>query len=313
MSIKGDLAMARVMSHCGGSPAAGLRFAAGAVVRDPGSLEPYQLLAEIREQYPDTGADRVGLAGLLTDAYLARLAGDMDAAATALAWVTGYRPDVPWADAPWFDDDLVAGLSPTGMGDAAIAVADAGQPLDGEKLTPWFRAIEAVCAREPVPEQMARMAIMLRFAGRIDESFALCDRADAIEPLMITSVVRGATHRHLGDGTATRRCYERALELDPGNWSLYLDLADLAAAEDDFTGAAQLTARGLEHEPDEPALRAAAAAYRARATGSGEAFDLFLTLAAAVEHTGYRKVLVGHALATPNLTTERLAAGRAFL
>lgn len=314
MSVSGNLALARVMSHCGGSPVEALRFATGAIIEDPRSLEPYRLMAEIREQWPGTGVAEAGLAALPADAYLGYLAGDMDAAAKALGTITGYRPDVPWADAPWFGDDLVAGVTPTALGDAAQAIVDPGHPLDTDAvrrgLAPWFRAVEAVCAREPVPAQMARMAILLRYAGLTAESFALCDRADAIEPLMLTAVVRGATHRLLGDREATRAEFERALVLDPENWSLFLDLADLAAEDGDFAAAAGLTARGLEHEPDEPTLRAAEAAYRARATGSVEAFDLFVSLAPEVEHAGYRDVLLSCALGTPGLPADRAAAAK---
>lgn len=100
-----------------------------------------------------------------------------------------------------------------------------------EGLRPWFDAIDVVCAREPVPEAMAKMAIFLRACGFTDASFGFCDRADSIEQIMLTEVVRAGTWRKLGDPGQTAAAFERALALDPANWSLHLDLADLRAEQ----------------------------------------------------------------------------------
>jgi hypothetical protein len=102
-----------------------------------------------------------------------------------------------------------------------------------EHLRPWLRAIEVVCDREPAAAAMARMAILLRACGRTDESLALCERAGSLERVMLTEVVRTGTWRRLGDRQKTAAAFRRALQLDPINWSLYLDLADLAAEDGD--------------------------------------------------------------------------------
>jgi tetratricopeptide (TPR) repeat protein len=167
-----------------------------------------------------------------------------------------------------------------------------------------------VCDREPLAEAMARMAILLRFCGRTDESFALCDRADAVEPVMLTEVVRAGTWRRLGDRPQTAAAFRRALLLDPGNWSLYLDLADLTAEDGDFATAADLVGQGLGHEPAEVTLQAAGAAYRARATGAVADLDLLLELAPMVSDPRYRNSLIESALGAEDLPPERIAAAR---
>ncbi|WP_449473454.1 tetratricopeptide repeat protein [Streptomyces tanashiensis] len=88
-------------------------------------------------------------------------------------------------------------------------------------------------------------------------SFALCDRADAVDRVMWTAVARAATWRVRGDLDQAAAAFESALLLDSANGSLCLDLADVRAEQGAFAAAASLVERGLEHEPQEVTLRAA--------------------------------------------------------
>ncbi len=54
----------------------------------------------------------------------------------------------------------------------------------------------------------------------------------------MTALARAATWRAMGDLDQSAAAFERALLLDPANWSLYLDLADLRAEQGDFSAAA---------------------------------------------------------------------------
>jgi tetratricopeptide (TPR) repeat protein len=306
VSVKGELAFARVMAHCGGSVAAAASFIARAVAADPRDPEPYSALEELRREMPAEVAamreEKSTVGSVLAHAYLSFVDGDMDAAVMSLGAVTGYQPDVAWADASWFGDKrFLDALSPAALADATMNIRDYGRVLDTDAvracLAPWFRAIEVVCARDANPEAMARMAILLRACGRADESLALCDRADAVRPVMLTEVVRAGTWRHLGNRAETVAAFRRALVLDPQNWSLYLDLADLAAEDGDFAQAAELATRGEQLEPNEVTMRAAAAAYRARATGSDADRQALRALAPQVPEP-YRGTLLGYAQAT---------------
>ncbi|MBG0568366.1 hypothetical protein I4J89_43775 [Actinoplanes sp. NEAU-A11] len=288
-----------------------MRYIARAVADDPAATEPYQLIEQLR---PDVTEPDSPWAYIIAS-YVRFLDGDMDRAATALGMLTGYQPDVAWTAAPWFTDPRFrAGVTPQGLAGATANIGMYGHVHDDditrERLRPWFELIDVVCARQPDPQAMAHMAILLRACGRTAESLTLCDRADEVERVMLTEVVRGGTWRKLGDRSQARAAFERALALDPANWSLFLDLADQSAEDGEFAEAAALVSRGLEHEPHEASLRAAGAAYRARATGAAEDLDLLVSLAPDLD-PGYRDHLIECAVAGPGLPAELIAGARA--
>lgn len=278
-----------------------MRHVAGAVSSDPADAEPYQLIEWLRQEWPEDVARAVASPSspwaYTLASYLRFLDGEMDGAAAALGMLAGYLPAVAWTAAPWFADPRFrAGVTPQGVAAAAANLGMYGNVDDSsqDRLEPWFALFDAVCDRQPVPETLGHVAILLRACGRTADSLALCDRADAIRRIMFTEVVRGGTWRRLGDRQQTRAAFERALALDPANWSLHLDLADLAAEDGDFTRAAELAGRGLKHEPGEVSLRAAAAAFRFRARGTADDRDLLLSLAPQVD-PGYRRQLIAWA------------------
>ena len=318
-AVAGGLALAQVMAHCGGSPAAAVHYLAGAVASAPEDPEPYTVLAELWRDKPSELAEVVhgadSLRTLLARSYISFLEGDMDAAALAMGSVTGARPDIAWARAPWFGDArFLGGVSADALAEGAMRTIDYGHGLDTESMRerfqPWFRAVDAVAARRPEPEALAKMAILLRTCGLTDASFALCDRADSVERIMFTEVVRAGTWRKLGDPEQTAAAFERALALDPANWSLCLDLADIRAEQGDFTAAVRLIGQGIELEPTELTLRAAGAAYRARLTGSPAELSELVDLAPNLPNSSYRDLLIDYACAGPTLPAELVTAAR---
>ncbi|MGW1802565.1 tetratricopeptide repeat protein [Streptomyces sp. NPDC001984] len=294
-------------------------YLAGAIAAAPENPEPYAVLAELwrdqssqpAEVVQDTGSSRA----VLAQSYISFLEGDMDGAALAIGSVTGVQPDIAWARAPWFGDERFLGVVSAGaLAEAAMRTMDYGHGLDTESMRdrfrPWFDAIDAVSAREPLPEALAKMAILLRACGLTDASLALCDKADSVERIMLTEVVRAGTWRKLGDPEQTVAAFERALALDPANWSLCLDLADVWAEQGDFGAAVRLIDQGMEHEPTELVLRAAGAAYRARLTGSPAELSALIDLAPNLPNDSYRDLLIDHACAGPALPAELVAAAR---
>jgi hypothetical protein len=299
VATKGTLAFARVMAHCGGSPEAATSFIATAIADDPRDPAPYAALDELRRELPDevaaviAEADTIG--PVVARAYLAFVDGDMDDAVMSLGSVTGFQPDIAWADAPWFGDERFLGaVSAAALAEATMRIRDYGRDLDHDagrsRLAGWLRAIGHVCGRGADPDSMARMAILLRACGLADASLALCDRADAVERVMFTEAVRAGTLRHLGDRVGAAAAFRRAIALDPGASSLYLDLADLAAEAGDLAEAAALAGQAARLEPDDVTMQAAAAAYRACATRDAAELARFDALAAQLPEP-YRRTL----------------------
>lgn len=320
-TVAAGVGLARVMAHCGGSPAAALHYVAGAIASAPEDPEPYAVLAELRGEQRAKLTDLLqgasSLSVVLAQSYVSFLEDDMDRAVLAIGAVTGAQPTVAWATAPWFSDARFLGaVTANALADATMRTMDYGYALDNssirEGFRPWFDAIDAVCAREPVPEAMAKMAIFLRACGLTDESFSLCDLADSIDRIVLTEVARGGTWRKLGNRDQTASAFERALALEPANWSLYLDLADLRAEQGDFAASVQLIGQGLEHEQTETTLRAAGAAYHARLTGSPDDLRELIELAPHLPNDSYRGLLIDHACAGPALPSELIAEVRRF-
>ncbi|MFJ6631974.1 tetratricopeptide repeat protein [Streptomyces sp. NPDC091376] len=309
-SVAAGVGLAGVMAHCGGSPAAAVRFLAGAIASAPTAPEPYAALAELwqvpRSELKASLEGDGSLSAVLAQAYFLFLDGDMDGAVMALGSVTGARPDVAWGAAPWFSDArLLGALSAEALAEACLRTLDYGHDLDSdemrERFAPWFHAIEVVSARSPVPESLASMARLPRSCGRFELSFELCDRADAVDRVMWTAVSRAATWRVMGDLEQAAASFECALTLDSANWSLYLDLADVRAEQGDFAAAARLVEQGLEYEPHEVSLRAAGAAYRTRLSGSSDDLSALIALAPQLANTTYRNLLIDYACAGPKL------------
>ncbi|THA36255.1 hypothetical protein E6R18_01620 [Streptomyces sp. A1277] len=304
------VSLAGVMAHCGGSPVGAVQLLVGAIASAPAAPEPYDALAELwqdlRSELKEGLEGDGSLSAVLAQAYFLFLEGDMDDAVMALGSVTGVRPDVAWGAAPWFGDARFLGaVSAAALAEACLRTLDYGHDLDTDEMRkrfePWFLALDVVSERDPVPESLAAMARLPRACGQYELSFVLCDRADAVDRVMWTAVARAATWRVLGDLDQAAASFECALLLDPSNWSLYLDLADVRAEQGDFAAAAGLVEQGLEYEPHEVTLRAANAAYRTRLAGSPDDLRALITLAPKIANATYRNLLIDYACAGPKL------------
>ncbi|MFE7751168.1 tetratricopeptide repeat protein [Streptomyces sp. NPDC057428] len=298
------------MAHCGGSPVGAVKFLVGAVASAPAAPEPYAALAELwrdrRSELKEGLEGNGSLPAVLAQAYFLFLDGDMDAAVMTLGSVTGARPEVAWGAAPWFGDArFLDAVSAEALAEACLRTLDYGHDLDNdemrERFKPWFHAIDLVSERNPVPESLAAMSRLPRACGRYEPALALCDRADAVDRIMWTAVARANTWQAMGDLDQAAASFEAALALDPANWSLYLDLADVRAAQGDFAASVGLVEQGLRHEPREVSLRAAGAAYRTRLSGSSDDLRALIVLAPELANASYRKLLIDHACAGPGL------------
>ncbi|MFI7349867.1 tetratricopeptide repeat protein [Streptomyces sp. NPDC049936] len=317
--VAAAVTLAGVMAHCGGSPVVAVELLVGAIASTPAAPEPYAALAELwqdrRSELKECLEGDGSLSAVLAQAYFLFLEGDMDSAVMALGSVTGARPNVAWGAGPWFSDvRFLDVVSAAALAEACLRTLDNGHDLDTdemrERFAPWFRALDVVSDRDPVPESLAAMARLPRACGRYEQSLALCDRADAVDRVMWTAVARASTWRVMGDLDQAAAAFEGALLLDSANWSLYLDLADVRAEQGDFAAAASLVEQGLDYKPHEVKLRAASAAYRARLTSSSDDLRALITLAPEIANTTYRNLLVDYACAGPKLPRRLVAKAR---
>ncbi|MEU9602684.1 hypothetical protein AB0E06_38580 [Streptomyces sp. NPDC048109] len=315
-SVAAGVSLAGVMAHCGGSPVGAVELLVGAIASAPAAPEPYAALAELwqdrRSELKESLEGDGSLSAVLAQAYFLFLEGDMDNAVMALGSVTGGRPDVAWAAAPWFGDTRFLGaVNAAALAEACLRTLDYGHDLNTdemrERFAPWFHALDVVSERDPVPESLAAMARLPRACGRYELSLALCDRADAVDHVMWTAVARAVTWRVMGDLDQAAAAFECALLLDSANWSLYLDLADVRAEQGDFAAAVSLVGQGLAYEPHEVTLRAASAAYRTRLAGSSDDLRALITLAPEIANTTYRNLLIDYACAGPKLPRRLVA------
>lgn len=258
--------MGEVLAHCAGGPGEGAKYVAAVIAGAPGDPAAYEALAELRRTMPDeveTMREGGEISVIAAYAHVLYLDGDMDEAAIWLGTAVGVRPEIAWADAPWFGDArFLEAVSPAALAEAALRTMDRGHDLDSDemrtRLRPWFHAIDVVADRDQDPEALARMAMMLRDCGLTDAAHALLDRAG---PAMLVEVVRAGIWLRLDDKAAAAAAFERAIDIEPDNWSLYLDLAEIKADVGDYAAAVAAVDQGIEHAPDEPKLRAARAAF----------------------------------------------------
>ncbi|MGK5557808.1 tetratricopeptide repeat protein [Actinomadura kijaniata] len=199
------------------------------------------------------------------------LNGRMDEVALVLDALGGLSPRCAWADALWSTNRrFVAQISVRVLCEAALQLLDHGAEPSPQTAWPCLRAVAT--RTDLGSEDLARLASVLRAFGWPEQSLALCDRADAASRTVLAEVARAGAWRVLGNLTEAVAAFDRALTLEPGNWSLHLDLTDLYATQGDTAAALATVEQGLRHAFDEPLLCAARAAHRARLTGAPEAF-----------------------------------------
>ncbi|MEU6586824.1 tetratricopeptide repeat protein [Nocardia sp. NPDC046763] len=278
-----DITLATVLAHCGGDPEQAAHHLSRAIATAPADPAAYAAAAELLPELGELADDDLRVAPIV--AFRHFLDGRMDDAALTLGTLSGVSPRFAWADAPWFSEaSFLSGVTIAAMREAVYRLFDhTAVPADAA-ARPWLRAVETVTSRASLgPEDLAGMAISLRLLGRMDESLALCDRADAMARTMLTEVVRGGTWRLLGNHDETAAAFRRALALEPDNWSLHLDLSDVYAERGDHPAALAAAQAGLSHAPNEPKLLAARAAHHARLAGTAEALREFERLAPDVD------------------------------
>lgn len=115
---------------------------------------------------------------------------------------------------------------------------------------------------EPAPEPKPEVRSMPLSTPEIQEEALPTDREEestpsATSPAVLALVQQADQRRATGDLAGAQSTLERAVQIEPGNARLWLDLAQLRLAQDQPEQAEQLALRAVEHARDNQILSAA--------------------------------------------------------
>lgn len=217
---------------------------ANAVGCDPGHAPSYAMLGELIaavggiekaiELFTSDGPQYAGPVAVL--AALHARAGDLPQAVGVLANLVAQLPADRWAAAPWFGKGLVETVPANDIAQAVMRIAgsigDPAPPELLEPLMPWLDLTRAVVGLPDVPPTLlVVLSALARRLGAADEAIAWCDDARrrevaAGEPTPHTAIMLGYAYRSAGRQDDAIDAWRLALEIDPSNVDVYVDLAE---------------------------------------------------------------------------------------
>ena len=263
---EGELALARLALDDGELPHAAAHVAS-AIARDPTLRAAYAALDELAAAAADAMAlvpvDGTPHAGAVAaHSYLMARGGQLDGAFYLLCRVAEVEPDKPWAAgwlaAPGADSrGLGAQLNPEHAGTSVLRLA-LGLPAPVpaglvEVLTPFLEAARGVADRgaESV-RALPSLSGLARRMGALDEAIDWCERAEEAEQSAIAAIMLGSALRNAGRRQEAYEAWLRALEREPGNVDLRVDIAELLADGGELATGIGVLDEGLALAPDHP-------------------------------------------------------------
>lgn len=155
-------------------------------------------------------------------------------------------------------DAMKTGLMCGGQGwRGALAVLTVGFFLAG--CAPLETRQTPPPAPEPEPKPQVRATPLEAPDVRVEELpiEQAEPRSEQTSPAVIALVQQADERRRAGDLAGAQSTLERAVQIEPGNARLWLDLAQLRLAQDQPEQAEQLALRAVEHANDNDTLSAA--------------------------------------------------------
>jgi tetratricopeptide (TPR) repeat protein len=242
VEAEGELALARLALHDNelGHAAS---HAANSIALDPTLPDVYELLQELAaasgsplDLFPDNdGAISLGTA--VARAQLLAAAGSYDDAVGLLAAAAAHEPAKPWAQVAWLQQPgLAERLDPERLTGAlarlALRLPDPVPEPDRAPLMPFLElARRVVELRAGQPFVRWGLSGLARRLGAVDEAIDWCVQAERAEPSPMAAMMLGYALRRAGREAETERAWLRALERDPGNLDLHVDLGELLAQQ----------------------------------------------------------------------------------
>ncbi len=245
---------------------------AAALAGDPHSPERLRLLDEILADTPDpdvvapveSGSEASNYFGTVAiHAYALARKGDTAEAVGIITQVHDARPDVSYLEwaFDWLARDpaaipavsrdqirrFLAGVLQRHPGNVVQA------PAARAELERVLRFYETV-VREPDAEEMLRYAhvAMVRKLGRLAEAQTLAESAYQAFPGYLFSTSLAMIHQSLGDVAGWEKWSRRAIEHDPSDVAIRLDLGDGHLERENFNEAVRWYDEVLQLEPGHP-------------------------------------------------------------
>jgi tetratricopeptide (TPR) repeat protein len=190
-------------------------------------------------------------------AWLLARTGNVTPAMCLLLQVAAVKPEVPylaWAREWLASPDSVRGVEPMLLAEATLQLM---QQVDLSAQASLSAAVREVLARvravhadsSPLMMVSARLA---RDTGRIQESLDIALAYERAHPDGLAAMMAGGAYRRLGDVPAALAAYRRALERDPENLPVWLDIGDMLWEHGRPKEALEAYSNMLAHEPEHP-------------------------------------------------------------
>lgn len=242
---------------------------AQAIAADPGFDSAYQELERVHALAPrpeelfrvDSGEVYIG--NLAARAHLSARAGRPDDALEMLMHAAATAPAVPWlSGGAMAVPDVRAGLDPRRAGVVlGVLAARLRGPIAATQraaLAPFLEIAGAAADAEPADIELAvRLAV---FAWAVDanaQAARWLARAESLTPGPLGSIMMGHALRDAERPAEAEAAWARAVEADPDNLDVYVDLARLLSAQHRRRDADGWLARALARDPGHGRTRAA--------------------------------------------------------
>jgi tetratricopeptide (TPR) repeat protein len=273
VEAEGELALARLALHDNelGHAAS---HAANSIALDPTLPDVYELLQELAaasgsplDLFPD-GDGAISLGTAVARAQLLAAAGSYDDAVGLLAAAAAHEPAKPWAQVAWLQrPGLAERLDPERLTGAlarlALRLPDPVPEPDRAPLMPFLElARRVVELRADQPFVHWGLSGLARRLGAVDEAIDWCVQAERAEPSPMAAMMLGYALRSAGREAETERAWLRALERDPGNLDLHVDLGELLAQQGRLAEGLAWLERALAVDPDHGKAFPSASAMR---------------------------------------------------
>jgi tetratricopeptide (TPR) repeat protein len=268
VEAEGELAVAR-LNLDGGDPEHAAVHVAQALHHDPTYQQCYAMIDELAghaaglEELASwfTIGEPMYLGGAVALAVLRAKAGQYAMAIEILGQITAIRPDQPWCAAPWFGPQVAERVSGR---EAAVAISHFASGLPdpapaelAQTQAPWLEFARAVAAQpETTAQALAILSTLARRIGGVGEAIAWCTRAELLDRQgaaegenRVGALMLGFAYRSAGRPNEAIDAWERALELDPHNIDLYIDVAETCMQQHDHAQAVTWAERAMRYDP----------------------------------------------------------------